>query len=107
MRENNLWVKQKCVILFNKTVPDFETVLLWTNEQNYCSYKPVFVVINQSIKTNYSTIGAFLDRNDTYVISYFILIMLEYILKQKWKKIYSVFVLPDVTTKSYREIIQD
>ena len=36
-------------------------------------------------------------------MSYFILIMLEYILK---KEIYFVFFFPDVTTKSYAEIIE-
>ena len=39
-------------------------------------------------------------------MSYFISIMLEYILK-KHKVIYSVFFLPDVIIKSYPELIGD
>ena len=40
----------------------------------------IIAIINQSNKTNlnYSTIGACLDKNDTYVMSYSILFVLEY-----------------------------
>ena len=34
MKENNLWAKRKCVILFNKTVPEFDTDITlnqWAN----------------------------------------------------------------------------
>ena len=45
MRENDLWVKQKCVILFNETIPRFHSVLYFE------SMNKVIVVINQSNKT--------------------------------------------------------
>ena len=38
----------------------------------------IIVVINQSNKTSYSTSGACLDTNDTYVMSYKILVFLVY-----------------------------
>ena len=61
--------KVKNVILINQTIPEFFTVLLWFNGQNYCNHKP---------KLNYSTTVACLDKNDTYVMSYSILFVLEY-----------------------------
>ena len=42
MRENNLRVKQKCVTLFNKTIPEFDTLLLWKQWAKLSSYKPVW-----------------------------------------------------------------
>ena len=46
----------------------------------------IIAIINQSNKTNlnYSTIGACLDKNDTYVMYYSILFVLEY--KKKIRK---------------------
>ena len=51
----------------------------------------IIVIINQSNKTKLFevTIGACLDKNDTFVMSYSILnmleYMLEYIMKKKWE----------------------
>ena len=52
-RENNLWVKQKCVVLFNKAIPEFN-ILYYFESIRKTSYKPV-----------YSTINACKDKKDT------------------------------------------
>ena len=44
MKENNLLFKQKCVILFNKTIPEFDTAF-------FKSMSTIIVVIDKSTKT--------------------------------------------------------
>ena len=58
------------------------------------------------MKASYSNIGACFDKNDTYLISYSILIMLEYILKKKKKYILIRSSRCDYT-KSYPQITDD
>ena len=53
----------------------------------------IIVIINQSNKTKLFevTIGACLDKNDTFVMSYSILNMLEYMLEYIMKKMRNMF----------------